>query len=112
VSSERIVTNPRSIADIIEVFLRAGVDTIMCPHTKTCIREAIKEAEHGLAIDPDTVRPRKAERYRELVLSDAEPMPGALSILQLFHGHKTLALATSSYAESAYAVMGKPGIED
>ncbi|TFH13660.1 MAG: hypothetical protein E4H02_11405 [Lentisphaerales bacterium] len=44
-SSERIVTNPKSIADIIEVFLRAGVDTIMRPHTKTCIREAIKEAE-------------------------------------------------------------------
>ena len=44
-SVERIVTNPKSIADIIEVFLRAGVDTIMCPHTETCMFDAIREAE-------------------------------------------------------------------
>jgi hypothetical protein len=44
-SSERMVTNTKAIADIIEVFLKAGVDTIMCPHTKTCMFEAIKEAE-------------------------------------------------------------------
>ncbi|NQT19510.1 MAG: hypothetical protein HQ592_07385 [Planctomycetes bacterium] len=44
-SVERMVTNPKSIADIIEVFLRAGVDTIMCPHTETCMFDAIHEAE-------------------------------------------------------------------
>lgn len=44
-STERMVTNPSAIADIIEVFLRAGVDTIMCPHTKTCMFDAIREAE-------------------------------------------------------------------
>ena len=44
-SVERLVTNPKSIAKIIEVFFRAGIDTIMCPSTKTCIYEAIKEAE-------------------------------------------------------------------
>jgi len=41
----RLVTNPKSIADIIEVFLKNGVDTIMCPHTTTCMYEAIQEAE-------------------------------------------------------------------
>jgi hypothetical protein len=41
----RLVTNPQSIADIIEVFLKNGVDTIMCPHTTTCMFEAIQEAE-------------------------------------------------------------------
>lgn len=41
----RLVTNPQSIADIIEVFLKNGVDTIMCPHTTTCMYEAIQEAE-------------------------------------------------------------------
>lgn len=44
-STERMVTNPGSIAEIIEVFLKAGVDTIMCPHTKTCMYDAIREAE-------------------------------------------------------------------
>jgi len=44
-SVQRIVTNPKAIADIIEVFLRGGVDTIMCPHTTTCMYEAIQEAE-------------------------------------------------------------------
>jgi hypothetical protein len=44
-STERIVTNTQSIAEIIEVFLNYGVDTIMCPHTTTCMFDAIKEAE-------------------------------------------------------------------
>jgi len=45
ISTERMVTNTNAIADIIEVFLKAGVDTIMCPHTKTCMFDAIHEAE-------------------------------------------------------------------
>ena len=49
-SVERMVTNTRSIADIIEVFLRAGVDTIMCPHTKTCMFDAIKEAQQRTSV--------------------------------------------------------------
>jgi hypothetical protein len=44
-SVERIVTNAHSIADIIAVFLKAGVDTIMCPHTTTCMYDAIRDAE-------------------------------------------------------------------
>jgi hypothetical protein len=39
------VTDRKKIADIIEVFLRAGVDSIMCPHLPTVLPEAIKEAE-------------------------------------------------------------------
>jgi hypothetical protein len=44
-SVERLVTTRDKVADIIEVFLKRGVDTIMCPHTKTCIPEAIEEAQ-------------------------------------------------------------------
>jgi hypothetical protein len=44
-SVERLVTNRNTIAGIIEVFLRRGVDTIMCPHTTTCIPDAIEEAQ-------------------------------------------------------------------
>ncbi len=44
-SVERMVTNTKAIADIIEVFLKGGVDTIMCPHTTTCMYDAICEAE-------------------------------------------------------------------
>ena len=40
-----MVTNMKAIADIIEVFLKGGVDTIMCPHTTTCMYDAIREAE-------------------------------------------------------------------
>jgi hypothetical protein len=45
ISTERIVTNVESIAGILEVFLKNGVDTIMCPHTITCMFDAIQEAE-------------------------------------------------------------------
>jgi hypothetical protein len=44
-SVERLVTNRDSIAEIIAAFLERGVDAIMCPHTVTCIPEAIAEAE-------------------------------------------------------------------
>jgi hypothetical protein len=50
ISTERMVTNISAIADIIEVFFRRGVDTIMCPHTKTCIPEAIHEAEQRTGV--------------------------------------------------------------
>jgi hypothetical protein len=49
-SVERMVTNVGAIADIIEVFFKAGVDTIMCPHTKTCMFDAIHEAEQRTGI--------------------------------------------------------------
>ena len=49
-SVHRMVTQPSRIADIIEVFLRAGVDTIMCPHTDTCMPEAIEEAEQRTGV--------------------------------------------------------------
>ncbi len=49
-SVERLVTNAETIAGIIELFLKAGVDTIMCPHTKTCLPEAIKEAEQRTGV--------------------------------------------------------------
>jgi len=44
-SVERLVTRQQTIADIIAVFFKVGVDTIMCPHTKTCMYDAIREAE-------------------------------------------------------------------
>ncbi len=49
-SVERLVTSTSAIADIIEVFFRAGVDTIMCPHTKTCMFDAIREAEQRTGV--------------------------------------------------------------
>jgi len=42
---QRIVTNRDSVAEIIAAFLEFGVDTIMCPHTQTCIPEAIDQAQ-------------------------------------------------------------------
>jgi len=62
-------------------------------------------AVHGLDIDPELIRLAKAERYEELVVSTADPMPGAISILSRMTGWKKLALATSSYEDAAYAVL-------
>jgi HAD superfamily hydrolase (TIGR01509 family) len=59
----------------------------------------------GLNIDPEAVRVTKAHYYEELVMSTAEPMPGAITILSRMRGWKKLALATSSYEDAAYAVL-------
>ncbi len=66
----------------------------------------------GLDIDPELVRMTKAERYEELVISTAEPMPGAISILFRMTGWKKLTLATSSYEDAAYAVLKALDIGD
>lgn len=67
--------------------------------------------EQGLCADADALRRRKDARYLELVLSEAEPMPGAVSVLERFHDSRKLALATCSYRDAAYAVLRKLRIE-
>lgn len=64
----------------------------------------------ALALDADALRRRKGDVYRALVASSARAMPGALDLLRALHGHKRLALATSSYLESAEAVLERIAI--
>ncbi len=68
-------------------------------------------AELGLDLAPDAVRVRKAVHYERLVRDGAEAMPGALEVLDALHGRWPLALATSSYPESAFPVMETLGIQ-
>ncbi len=42
---QRTFTSREKIADVLEVFLRAGVDTVMYPHSQSIMPEAIREAE-------------------------------------------------------------------
>ena len=67
------------------------------------IREFIEVRD--LHVDPELVRIAKAKFYEELVRTVVEPMPGALSLLSRTTEWKKLALATSSYEESAHAVL-------
>jgi HAD superfamily hydrolase (TIGR01509 family) len=67
-------------------------------------------ANRGLAADPDLLRSRKGDLYRDLVSSSAEFMPGADVALRTFFGRKALALATASYRDAAMAVLAKLGI--
>jgi len=66
----------------------------------------------GLCVDPAVVRARKAERYDSLVRSCVQAMPGALHALASLQPHKTLALATSSYEDAAFAVIDTLRIKD
>jgi len=61
--------------------------------------------ERGITVDFDVVRDAKRQRYRLLVADEAQPMPGALDILERLKGRKRLALATASYGHDAMAVL-------
>jgi len=61
--------------------------------------------DRGLSIDADIVRREKSVRYRDFVTRFVQAMPGALKLLDFFYGRKPMALATSSYADAADAVM-------
>jgi HAD superfamily hydrolase (TIGR01509 family) len=67
--------------------------------------------EHELPLERDPVHRKKMVRYKELVISSVQPMPGALAALELLSAHKTMALATSSCAEGAIAVLETLGIQ-
>ena len=67
---------------------------------------------HGLDLDAVEVRSQKAVRYRELVRSEGEAMPGAVSFLRRFQDVKRLALASNSFRRDIDLVIGKIGVAD
>lgn len=80
------------------------------------IRQGLGIADYlsarGLDIDPAVLRTAKAAEYERLVESDCGPMPGALALLERLHGRKTLAVASSSYADAVAAVLARLGVRD
>ena len=64
----------------------------------------------SLALDPHTLRLRKAEHYLNLVASSLRPMEGALELLDSFHGRTKFALASSSYRDAIDGVLAGLGI--
>jgi HAD superfamily hydrolase (TIGR01509 family) len=67
--------------------------------------------ENSLDLDLEEIRELKKNEYNRLVAEEAQPMPGAIELLEELHGSKTLVLATSSYGHSADAVMTALRIE-
>jgi HAD superfamily hydrolase (TIGR01509 family) len=66
----------------------------------------------GLDLDTVAVRRDKAVRFKELVASDLEPMPGAHQVLERIAGNKRLALATGSYGADAFSIIDGLGIRE
>jgi HAD superfamily hydrolase (TIGR01509 family) len=64
----------------------------------------------GLALNADAVREEKAAAYARRVAAEAEPMPGAVGLLDALAGRKRLALATASYGRSAGEVLAALGL--
>jgi HAD superfamily hydrolase (TIGR01509 family) len=61
--------------------------------------------DHGLRLHPLALRAIKSAVYLELLASSLQPMDGALDLLESLHGHKTLALASSSYRDAVDGVL-------
>jgi HAD superfamily hydrolase (TIGR01509 family) len=59
----------------------------------------------GLSHDPDALRRSKLARYVALLETSLAPMPGAVALVQTLHGKKRLALATSSYGDTAELIL-------
>jgi len=62
-------------------------------------------AQHELALDPVAIRARKARRYLELLTTELRPMDGALELLGMLLGNKTMGLASSSYRDAVEGVL-------
>ena len=62
-------------------------------------------ALHGLNVDPLALRVKKSARYLELLASSLRPMDGALELLKVLYGNKTLALGSSSYQDAVDGVL-------
>jgi len=62
-------------------------------------------AQHGLNLDPLALRAHKSERYLELLATELRPMDGALELLEILQGNKTMGLASSSYRDAVDGVL-------
>lgn len=67
-------------------------------------------AEHRLPLDPVDFRSRKTERYHHLVKTTAQPMPGAVELVERLRGRKHLGLASSSYRRDVHCVLESLGL--
>lgn len=89
----------------------AGIVVTEADYAEHWIRNGHGIAEyierHRLDLELDRLRRRKAQIYHRLVESSVRAMPGALTLVRSMHGRKRLALATSSYLESATAVLAR-----
>ncbi len=65
---------------------------------------------HNIDRDPSDFRREKAGRYKALVESEVQAMPGAVELITSIYGRKLIALATSSYPWDAGAVIDTLGI--
>jgi HAD superfamily hydrolase (TIGR01509 family) len=99
-----------------EVLAEHGIDLLDRQYEEHWIRDGkgIGDfvSEQGLSVDPAVIHARKAERYEALVRSGVQAMPGALHALATLQPHRTLALATSSYQDAAFAVIDTLDIKD
>jgi len=68
--------------------------------------------QHGLDLDPDALRARKASRYQELLRSSLRPMEGAEALLDRLSGTMRIGLASSSYRDAVDGVIFGLGIAD
>ena len=59
----------------------------------------------NLAIDPASVRARKAVHYLDLLVTSLRPMQGALELLTTLRGTMRIALASSSYRDAVDGVL-------
>jgi beta-phosphoglucomutase len=59
----------------------------------------------GLPHDPDVLRRSKMGAYVALLETSLCLMPGALALVETLHGKKRLALATSSYGDTAELIL-------
>jgi beta-phosphoglucomutase len=94
-----------------ETLAMSGVIVSEAEYAEHWIRAGLGIGEYlerrRLELDLDTLRKRKAEIYHGLVEASACAMPGALALVRALHGRKRLGLATSSYLESATAVLAR-----
>lgn len=97
-----------------EIFSQYGLDITEEEYAAWWIRDGKGIRDYVLAkslpFDPDEIRRKKTAAYDQLVVTNAEPMPGAIELLERLSGRKRLALATSSYAQSAHLVLDRLGI--
>jgi beta-phosphoglucomutase len=59
----------------------------------------------GLTHDPEVLRRSKLGTFTALLDTSLCPMPGALALVETLHGTKRLALATSSFGETARLIL-------
>ncbi len=107
-------TEPLHMQAYVEVVNRHGLPLTEAAYAAHWIVDGLGITEYlrlqGSSLDPELLRAEKAVIYDALVAEQLRPMPGAVELVDRFHGRLPLAVGSSNWRENVLVALEGTGL--